>query len=180
MATAKEVHAFWFGELTKKDHFAKNDAIDSEIRRRFLPEMKLAARAELFSWRESSLGRLSEIIVLDQFSRNVYRNRPESFTQDPLALALAQEAVRLECDRDVSIYERAFFYLPFMHSESRVVHEQAVTLFSQPGLEDNLKFELLHKRIIDQFGRFPHRNKTLGRESTREELDFLKTVNSSF
>jgi uncharacterized protein (DUF924 family) len=88
--------------------------------------------------------------------------------------------VQLGCDREVSIYERTFFYMPFMHSESRESHEQAVLLFSQPGLERNLNFEHLHKRIIDSFGRFPHRNKILGRESTREEIDFLKTENSSF
>jgi uncharacterized protein (DUF924 family) len=180
MGTASEVHQFWFQELSKKDHFAKSDPIDSEIRRRFLPTMKLAAKGELHAWRATAAGRLSEIIVLDQFSRNVYRERAEAFAQDPLALALAQEAVNLGADREASLDERRFFYMPFMHSESRAAHEDAVRLFSQPGLEDNLKFEHLHKRIIDQFGRFPHRNKVLGRESTREEIEFLKTANSAF
>ena len=118
--------------------------------------------------------------MLDQFSRNIYRDKAESFEQDALALALAQEIVRLELDKKLPINQRSFAYLPYMHSESKLIHEQAVKLFEQPGLENNLKFEHLHKKIVDRFNRFPHRNEILGRKSTREELEFLKTPGSAF
>lgn len=171
---------FWFQELSAKDQFAKNEKIDQEIERRFGATLKLAAKSELYDWRASAEGRLAEIIVLDQFSRNIFRNKPQSFAQDPLSLALAQEMVRLELDRKIAVSQRTFVYLPYMHSESKVVHAEALKLFDQPGLEDNFKFEQLHISIIERFGRFPHRNEILGRESTREEKEFLKTPNSRF
>ena len=176
----QEILDFWFQELSPKDQFAKSDRIDDEITRRFKSAHQQAAKGELFSWRATVEGRLAEIILLDQFSRNISRDKPESFAQDALALALAQEMVRLDLDRKIPISQRTFAYMPYMHSESKLVHEQAVKLFDQPGLEDNLKFEHLHKKIIDRFGRFPHRNKILDRKSTSEELEFLKMPGSSF
>lgn len=170
---------FWFQELSPSDQFSKSDRIDSEIKRRFKPTLEQAAKGELFSWRATADGRLAEIIVLDQFSRNIFRDKAESFAQDALALALAQEMVRLELDRKIPVSQRSFVYMPYMHSESKLIHVQAVKLFDQPGFENNLKFEYLHKKIIDQFGRFPHRNEILDRKSTREELDFLKTPGSA-
>ena len=121
--------------------------------------------------------------MLDQFSRNVYRRkpqRPRAFAQDPLALALAQELVASGQDRSLPLAQRSFAYMPYMHSESALVHAQAVALFSQPGMADNLRFELQHKAIIDRFGRYPHRNAILGRSSTAEELAFLSGPGSSF
>jgi uncharacterized protein (DUF924 family) len=126
---------------------------------------------------------LAEVLVLDQFSRNVYRRkpqRPRAFAQDALALALAQELVASGQDRTLPLAQRNFAYMPYMHSESALVHEQAVALFSQPGMADTLRFELLHKAIIDRFGRYPHRNAILGRSSTAEELAFLSEPGSSF
>jgi uncharacterized protein (DUF924 family) len=134
----------------------------------------------LFAWRTTAEGRLAEIIVLDQFSRNVYRDTPRAFAQDVPALVLAQELVASGQDRSLSIAQRTFAYMPYMHSESALVHVQAVALFSQPGMEDNLNFELRHKAIIDRFGRYPHRNAVLGRPSTPEELAFLSEPGSSF
>lgn len=180
MASPNDVIHFWFQELKPADQFAKNLKIDDEIRRRFQSTLEKAARAELFAWRETPTGRLAEIIVLDQFSRNIFREDPRSFAQDPLALALAQEMVLLGLDLKIDPGQRAFVYMPYMHSESLAVHDVAEKLFSQPGLEDNLRFERLHRRILEQFGRYPHRNKVLGRTSTREELEFLQTSNSSF
>jgi uncharacterized protein (DUF924 family) len=139
-----------------------------------------AKRCELYGWRESAKGRLAEIIVLDQFSRNIYRNHPNAFAYDSLALALAQTAVAINRDHELDIEQRSFLYMPYMHSESLMMHEVAVTLLSQPGMEANLQFELRHKEIIDRFGRYPHRNAILGRSSTPEEIDFLKTAGSSF
>ena len=123
---------------------------------------------------------MAEIIILDQFSRNIYRNHPNAFAYDSLALALAQTAVAVNADHELDINQRAFLYMPYMHSESLIIHEVAITLFSQPSMEANLQFELRHKEIIDRFGRYPHRNKILGRISTPEEIGFLKTAVSSF
>ena len=175
-----DVLKFWFEELSPDDHFKKSDELDRKIEIRFRPVLERAARAELWDWRNTADGRLSEIIVRDQFSRNIFRDDARAFAQDPTALVLAQEMIRLGLDHEVAPERRSFIYMPFMHSESKYIHEEAVRHFSQPGLENNLKFELLHKEIIDRFGRFPHRNKTLGRTSTHEEIEFLKTKNSSF
>ena len=171
---------FWFEELTDKQHFAKDAALDEALRTRFGATLEAAARCELFAWRATLQGRLAEIIVLDQFSRNVYRDTPRAFAQDALALVLAQELVASTQDRSLPVAQRIFAYMPYMHSESALVHTQAVALFSQPGMEDNLRFEQRHKAIIDRFGRYPHRNAILGRTSTAEELAFLSEPGSSF
>lgn len=166
---------FWFTELSAQDWFRKDSAIDAAIKNRFEEILEKAKRAELFAWRENHHGRLAEIILLDQFSRNIYRDSGRAFEADSLALALAQEMVSLRLDELIRIEHRAFCYMPYMHSESRVIHEEAMKLFTLPGLENNLKFEVEHKKIIDRFGRYPHRNKLLGRKSTAEELEFLVT-----
>jgi uncharacterized protein (DUF924 family) len=171
---------FWFEELSAKQHFAKDAALDQAIRTRFGATLEAAARCELFAWRATAEGRLAEIIVLDQFSRNVYRDTPRAFAQDALALVLAQELVGSGQDRSLPTAQRVFAYMPYMHSESALVHAQAVVLFAQPGMENNLNFELRHKAIIDRFGRYPHRNALLGRSSSAEELAFLSEPGSSF
>ena len=135
---------------------------------------------ELWRWRSSAEGCLAEIIVLDQFSRNLFRDMPESFAFDALALALAQSAVAAGVDRQMPPEQRAFFYMPYMHSESAAVHDEALRLFSDLGIESQLGFELRHKAIIDQFGRYPHRNAILRRPSTAAELAFLQQPGSRF
>jgi len=171
---------FWFEELSAKQHFAKDAALDQAIRTRFGATLGAAARCELFAWRATAEGRLAEIIVLDQFSRNVHRDTPRAFAHDALALVLAQELVGSGQDRSLPTAQRVFAYMPYMHSESALVHAQAVALFAQPGMENNLNFELRHKAIIDRFGRYPHRNALLGRSSSAEELAFLSEPGSSF
>ena len=171
---------FWFTELGPKQHFAKDVTLDEAIRTRFGRVLEAATQCELFAWRTSAEGRLAEILVLDQFSRNVFRDTPQAFAQDALALVLAQELVANGQDRNLPLEQRSFAYMPYMHSESALVHAQAVSLFSQPGMEDNLRFELLHKAIIDRFGRYPHRNAIVGRSSTAQELAFLSEPGSSF
>ena len=171
---------FWFTELTPKQHFAKDAALDEAIRTRFGATLEAAARCELFGWRATPEGRLAEVLVLDQLSRNVYRDTSRAFAQDALALALAQELVASGQDRSLPLAQRSFAYMPYMHSESALVHAQAVALFSQPGMDDTLRFELRHKAIIDRFGRYPHRNALLGRSSTAEEQAFLSEPGSSF
>ncbi|WP_194436416.1 DUF924 family protein [Vibrio fluminensis] len=176
----QQVLDFWFKQLEPKDWFVYNPEVDQQIQTQFGSLLERAAQAELFAWRDTPQGRLAEIIVLDQFSRNVYRNTPQAFSQDPLALALAQEAVRLGIDKELSTIEKSFLYMPYMHSESALIHEQAVALFAQPGMENNYDFELKHKVIIDRFGRYPHRNAILNRTSNPEEIEFLAQPNSSF
>ena len=178
--TPDDILAFWFEEITPKQWWATSDDLDWHIESRFGALHCAAGHCELYSWRESAKGRLAEIIVLDQFSRNIYRNHPKAFAYDSLALALAQTAVAVNADHELDINQRTFFYMPYMHSESLMIHEVAVALFSQSGMEANLQFELRHKEIIDRFGRYPHRNVILGRKSTPEEIDFLKTAGSSF
>ncbi|MCC5858304.1 MAG: DUF924 domain-containing protein [Ectothiorhodospiraceae bacterium] len=178
--TAEDVLEFWFQELTPEQWFAKDAGLDREIGRRFGDVHRQAAAGECWTWRDSARGRLAEIIVLDQFSRNIHRDRPEAFVWDGMALVLAQEAIRAGADRELPPQRRAFLYMPYMHSESLRIHRRAMQLFAQPGLETNLEFERKHKAIIERFGRYPHRNAVLGRESTAEELDFLKQPGSGF
>lgn len=179
-ATAGQVLRFWFDDLTPAQWWRKDPALDQLIAQRFGATLAAAKAAELADWRESARGRLAEVIVLDQFSRNVFRDRAESFAADGMALVLAQEAVRGAADLDLAATERAFLYLPYMHSESLQIHDDALRLFDQPGLESNLDFERRHQAIIARFGRYPHRNAILGRPSTAEELEFLQQPGSSF
>jgi len=178
--SSDEVLHFWFVELTPEHWWRKDPVLDRSIADRFGPTLDAAARCELVAWRGSARGRLAEVIVLDQFSRNVHRDRAAAFANDALALALAQEAVARGCDVELSPAERVFLYLPWMHSESALIHEEALRLFAAPGLEQNLDFERRHKAIIDRFGRYPHRNAILGRTSTDEEIEFLKQPGSAF
>ena len=171
---------FWFKELTPKDHFTKSESLDKTITERFLETHQKVRLGETHSWRTTIQGRLAEIIVLDQFSRNMFRHSKESFAYDSLALVLAQEAINQPDFDTLSIEEKAFIFKPYMHSESVIIHEEAVRLFSLPGLENNLEFEHRHFDIIKRFGRYPHRNTLLGRKSTPEEETFLTEPGSSF
>jgi uncharacterized protein (DUF924 family) len=180
MLTPADVLKFWFDDLTPAQWYAVSADVDAMIAGRFGALHAVAARCELFGWRTSPEGRLAEIIVLDQFSRNIHRGAAAAFAQDALALALAQEAVAVGADMALEPAKRAFLYLPYMHSESAAIHHVALRLFDAPGLENNLDFEHKHKAIIDRFGRYPHRNDVLGRVSTPEEVAFLATPGSSF
>ena len=176
----EDILNFWFQEIDPKMWFTKNSEFDDLIRSRFFDIHTQAKKCELFSWRSEAKGRLAEIIILDQFSRNLFRDSPEAFASDSLALALAQEAVSLGLDEKLNNLEKSFLYMPYMHSESLAIHEIAIELYSQEGLENNLDFEKKHKDIIEKFGRYPHRNQILGRKSSAEEIDFLQQEGSSF
>ncbi len=178
--TPEDILYFWFTEAGPEAWWKKSATFDSLIRRKFGDVHGAAHAGELSHWRNRIDGRLAEIIVLDQFSRNIYRDDACAFASDSLALALSQEAVALNMHENWSVDKKSFLYMPFMHSESKAIHMQAVQLFSEPGLEDNLKFEHAHKAIIDRFGRYPHRNAILGRQSTPEEITFLQQPGSSF
>ena len=178
--TADTVLHFWFDELSAAQHFAVDPALDQQIGKRFGRLWHAARACELWAWRGTARGRLAEIIVLDQFSRNLHRGSPLAFAQDALALALAQELVAGRHDEALPIARRGFAYMPYMHSESLAIHVQALVLFDQPGLEENLRFEHAHRDILERFGRYPHRNAVLGRASTPEEIEFLTQPGSSF
>ena len=177
---AQDILTFWFTELTPQQHFAKDAALDDRIRQRFAATLEAAARCELFEWRATPEGRVAEILVLDQFSRNIYRDTPQAFAQDPLALALAQELVANGLDGSLAPTQRTFAYMPYMHSESRAIHAQSIALFTQLGIERQLDFALRHQAIVERFGRYPHRNAVLGRSSSAEEVVFLGQPGSSF
>ena len=177
---AKQVLEFWFNQQHQAFWFAKNNDFDGKIRQNFLSILKSAMQGECESWRETTKGRLAEIIVLDQFSRNIYRDMSKAFSQDGMALILAQMIVKQQDFIDLSVAERNFALMPFMHSESQVIHNRAVVFFEQFSDTKTLEFELKHKIIIDEFGRYPHRNSILGRQSTQAEIKFLQQPNSSF
>ena len=176
----RDVIHFWFSELKPSPWWVKDAALDQAMRQRFLPVHDKASRCELYAWRSHAEGRLAEVIVLDQFSRNLFRDSAKAFACDAQALALAQEAIAAGVDASLDAVQRSFLYMPFMHSESLVIHEKAMALFEQNGIASNLEYEIKHKAIIERFGRYPHRNALLGRESTAEELAFLKEPGSRF
>ncbi|MDE3270725.1 DUF924 family protein [Pseudoalteromonas sp. G4] len=171
------VYSFWFETLTAKQWFSVSQEVDDAIKQQFETTLLAAKQGELHHWRETAKGALCEIIVLDQFSRNIYRDLPDAFSQDPQALVLAQWAIARGFNKQLSEEEVGFMYLPFMHSESKQIHEVAEQLYRG---HPNYDFEVAHKNIIDRFGRYPHRNEILGRVSSEQELTFLTHPNSSF
>lgn len=178
---SQSIIEFWFSDRVRAHWWGKDPAFDQEIRDRFEDTYRRAMAGDLATWRETPEGRLAEIIVLDQFSRNMFRDRAAAFAQDPLARQLTHQAVASGADQELTPRQCSFLYMPLMHSEDVADHEEAVRLFaSHPDLANNLKFEYRHKAIIDRFGRYPHRNAILGRTSTPEELEFLSQPGSSF
>ena len=175
-----EILQFWFDEINSSQWWTKDEQFDRLIIERFAGVHSKAVQCELFEWRQTADGRLAEIIVLDQFSRNMFRGSALSFTYDSLALALSQEAISVGADHKLNSSQRHFLYMPFMHSESLEIHEIAIELFKKSGNQDHLNYEIKHRNIIQEFGRYPHRNKILGRVSTAEEIKFLKNPDSGF
>ena len=167
-----DVLAFWRAAGPKK-WFAKDDAFDAEIRERFLPTYEAAARGALGHWETSPESAFALILVLDQFPRNMFRAAARTFAADPLARAVADRAIARGYDKQFALSERTFFYLPFEHSEELADQERCVELNRQHGDADSLKWAELHADIIRRFGRFPHRNKVLGRTTSPEEQAFL-------
>lgn len=166
---------FWFDEQHRPFWFAQSDEFDQKIAQQFASLHQQATQGELWQWRTTAQGSLAEIIILDQFSRNLYRNSALAFAQDSMALVLAQQMIAAGQDMQLLAEHRHFAYLPFMHSESKIIHQQAVELFKKLGNDLVLDFEYQHQAIIERFGRYPHRNTILGRPSTAEELEFLQS-----
>ena len=176
----EDVLRFWFEEVQPAQWWKADPDFDAGVQARFGPLHAAAVAAELHPWRRTPEGRLAEVIVLDQFSRNIHRGTPLAFAADGMALVLAQEAVAAGADQALPVAQRAFLYMPYMHSESRAIHALSEALFSEPGLEANHASGLRHRAIVERFGRYPHRNAILGRASTAEELAFLQQPGSSF
>ncbi len=176
----QEILRFWFEEIKPAQIWIKDKNFDQLIIEKFSGVYQQAIKCEMCQWRETANGRLAEIIVLDQFSRNMFRDSAKAFAYDSLALSLSQHAIAMGADLKVDKVQRGFMYLPLMHSESPEIHKQALEIYQNHGVQGSLDFEIKHKAIIDRFGRYPHRNKVLGRESTAEEIEFLKGPNSRF
>ena len=178
--TPDNILSFWFEEIEPKQWFVKDLSFDQLLIERFSDIHHQASQCELYDWRKTAEGCLAEVIILDQFSRNMFRDTANAFASDPLALALAQSAIAAGKDQDLTPAQRTFLYMPFMHSESLKVHDVAVKLFTDNGIQANLDFEIKHRDIIEKYGRYPHRNAILGRDSSPEEIAFLEQPGSSF
>lgn len=170
-----DVLTFWFIQHGPKDWFSVSPELDHEIREKFFEVHQAITRGEAASWHSDIHGRLGEIIVLDQFSRNMFRGTPEAFASDDLALTCSRKIAGDEAFPKLSPEERHMALMPFMHSESQDAHKEALRHFTALENPDALRYEIVHKDIIDRFGRYPHRNAVLNRVSTREEIEFLKT-----
>ncbi|MHA6689941.1 DUF924 family protein [Devosia sp. A449] len=172
MRSAEDVTKFWFVEHGMEDWFGGKPEFDAALAAEFADTLPRVALGEAWEWRQTPEGRLAEIIVLDQFSRQLHRGLPEAFAQDKMALALAQEAIAAGADQAIAMERRMFLYMPFMHAESLVIQDEGCKHFAQFG-EESLKFMTGHRDCIARFGRFPFRNKALGRESTPDELAYM-------
>lgn len=169
-----DVYRFWFEELRPEDWFRSNQHTDELVRQRFAElYRRLAASAPAASDPRQSV---AGVIVLDQFPRNMFRRSPQAYATDPAALGLARSAIAAGFDQGLGMRERQFLYMPFQHSEDRAAQRRSLELFTRLGVPELLHFAADHEAIINRFGRFPHRNAILGRASTPEEIEYLKTA----
>jgi uncharacterized protein (DUF924 family) len=189
---AQDVLDFWFGAPGSPEHgrereawFRKDAVFDRAIATRFGALIERGIAGALAQWQGEPLGALAEIVVLDQFTRNVFRDTPRAFSGDARALRAAQALVESGTDRGLLAVQRQFVYLPFEHAESMALQDEALRLFTQlaadhPAQAGLIEWAHKHRVIIERFGRFPHRNLVLGRVSTAEEIEFLKQPGSGF
>ena len=195
MTTPDEILEFWFGP--SDDPFERAEAwwtadaaFDDEIRERFEEDVERAVAGKLDDWRETPKGAVAFVILVDQFSRNIYRDTAGMFANDGLALEASLEAIDRGFDEELAPIERQFLYMPLMHSEDPEIHERSLELFDRlreeapaeqrEGFDNAYEFAVKHAEIIDEFGRYPHRNEVLGRESTEEEAAFLEEHGRGF
>lgn len=197
-AVLKAILDFWFGEikdgLTVEDRnkfwFMPNADVDNTIRDKFEDLVRQAGSGKLKSWEGTPRGNLALIILLDQFTRNIYRGKPDAFKYDSIARRMCTEGIKNGTDKKLEIIERCFYYLPLEHSENLEDQDRCVKLFEEllvrvgkskiTLIKNSLDYAVLHRSIIEEFGRFPHRNKILNRESTKQELDFLLKQGNKF
>ena len=172
-AAARTVLDFWFNELSDEQHFTKDAELDARIAARFSQLRAALLSSGAVAWRDSPDSILAAIIVLDQFSRNIYRGQSAAFAADSLALELARHAIGRGWDNAMTPRQRQFLYMPLMHAEDAGVQAESVRMFESLGDEEVIAFARAHRDVIQRFGRFPGRNAALGRESTPEERDYL-------
>ena len=180
MTQVEQVLAFWFEEIKPAQWWRKNLAFDAEVRRRFGYLHGIAENGDLTHWRSNAEGRLAEVLILDQFSRNLYRNQARAYASDRIAQEQAEAAITLGLDLELAPSKRAFLYMPFMHSESAAHQHNSVELFATIEATGNLRSAQRHRAVIEKFGRFPHRNDALKRPSTTEEEMFLRQPGARF
>src|SRR5260221_5098105 len=190
MTTPRDILTFWFAPNARHLWFEKDKSFDDEIRLRFAVAVHEAQMGGLDSWQQSPEGALALLLLLDQFSRNIYRDAAKAFLGDQRARDIAERAIAKGFDRQSSFQQQRFFYLPFEHGESLTDQRRAIDLFSRAielaGPEDRedaieqLDYAHRHREIIERFGRYPHRNEALGRPSTEDEIAFLRGPDSSF
>ncbi len=171
----KEIVSFWFSEPVKKLWFNSTPEFDTELKQKYLHIVERAERGELDDWAYDAYGALALVIVLDQFPLNMFRQQVRSFATESKARQVADLAIDHGLDRSLSAEQKAFLYLPFMHSENLEDQDKSVELFEEAGLTENLRYAKHHRELIRRFGRFPHRNQILNRESTAEEIDYLNS-----
>ncbi|MFD2204297.1 DUF924 family protein [Kiloniella antarctica] len=177
----KDVLDFWFAEGMEQKWFVKNPEFDREVEEKLFPLYEKACSGELKEWEATAEGCLALCILLDQVPRNLFRNDPKTFATDTAALEIAQSVVAKGWDKSLTDYQRVFLFLPFEHSEDLTVQQRSLDLYRGFGEESTwYDYALKHEVIVRKFGRFPHRNEVLGRESTPEEIAFLKQPGSSF
>ena len=204
MEKMEKILEYWFADLDDRSllktdsalfrkWFGKDESTDREIREQFEQDYLRAVDGEYGAWAGSPRGRLALVILLDQFPRNMYRGTPRAFAADSQALAIALRAIEDGSDQELDLIQRMFLYMPLMHAESVEVQKRSLQVFgilveearSRDSLNVNFfafsrEYAVKHSVIIERFGRYPHRNQTLGRESTSEEIEFLKGPDSSF
>lgn len=180
MTSPEDILDFWFSDAVEPFWFRKDAVFDEELRKKFLPVYQKAAAGELDNWKDSAEGTLVLIIVLDQFSRNLFRDSAQAFATDEAARALTYHALEQDYDSALSDAQRVFCYMPLMHSESLADQEKSVELYSALGRESNNDYAIRHRDVITKFGRFPHRNAALGRINTEEEKTYLAQPDAGF
>ena len=180
MVSFQEVLDFWFSSEVKEKWYAKDHGFDRLIADKFGNLIDLVNNGELSNWQSDPKGSLASIIVLDQFTRNIFRDTPKSFAYDKKALLLAKNVINNKHAQEINLSMRSFVYMPFMHSEELSIQEQSLELFGTLKSSVSLKFAKEHYDIIKRFGRFPHRNKILERKSTDQEIKFLEQEHSGF
>ena len=175
IATSDEMLSFWFSERVKTLWYNSTPEFDEELRQKYLDTYQAALNGELSAWEDTPQGALALVICLDQFPLNMFRNKVESFVGEAPSRQIAARAIEKGFDQSLGGSQKAFLYLPYMHSEDMADQDRVLELFSKAGLEDNLKWAKHHRGIVVRFGRFPHRNAILGRQSTSEEIAYLQS-----
>ena len=166
---------FWFSEAVRPRWFQSTDEFDQALIQRYEDIWQQAKHGKLDHWMQTAPGCLALVIILDQFPLNMYRGTAKSFSTEARSREIARHALELNFDAQMPVEQKAFLYMPFMHSEDMADQDRCLELFEQPGLESNLRFARHHRGIIEKFGRFPHRNAPLGRESTPAEIEYLNS-----